>query len=185
MLAPGERVELGDLTDLADPRAPPPREVVGVGVALHERAQREAELRDVLARDVVIPGDAHRPGLGVDAVLEAQRAHAPADVGGLRLEDRAPVAAALQLARGAEAGHAGAHDDDVEPPRRLRHGAHVGEQRQAERGPRGDAEATKELPAGEPAGHRGILSPRAGTPGAGSRGAARAIGQCQARRATR
>ena len=95
------------------------REIVGLGIAVHERADRHVEFGQVAARQIVALGNAHGAGLAVAAVGKAQRAHAPSDVALVRLEHRDAVAATLELVRRHETRQACAHHDDRQGPRRV------------------------------------------------------------------
>src|SRR5215831_9952523 len=106
-------------------------------------------------------GNAHGPRLAVEACVEAQRARAPTDMRGLRLEDGAGVTAPLQLEARAEASQARAQNHHVHVARGLGDGAEIVQRRETEGRPRRDAEAAQELSAGERgAGVRGMSVPR-------------------------
>ena len=100
---------------------PPAAEVdEGLGVAHHERAQRQPEQLAVAQREVVGARDAHAARLGVEPGRErAQRVDPPADAA-LCLEDGDLVALPLQLERRDEPRQPGPDDDDalgpVRPP---------------------------------------------------------------------
>ena len=91
----------------------------------------------------------HRPRLPVQSGLEAQGAGAPSDMRRLRLEDRAGVAATLQLEAGAEAGETRPENHHVHGARGLREGAQVVEGGEPQGDAGGDAQAAEELAAGE------------------------------------
>src|SRR5262249_59846968 len=94
-------------------------------------------------------GEQRAPGCAVESGVEAQRARAPAHVRGLRLEDGAAVAAALQLEARAEPGQTRPEDHHVHAARGLGDGAEVVERRETEGRPGRDAEPAKELSASE------------------------------------
>ena len=145
LLARRQPIARSELRHVVHALAAPAHEHEGFGVRLHERPQRQSELSDVVARERVSFRNTHGAGLAVEAVVEAQRAHAAADVAALRFEDRARVAATLQLERRAEAGQAGPRDYDVERPG----GGDCGElteRRRAERGS-GNAQPAEEVAA--------------------------------------
>src|SRR5262249_19505512 len=127
---------------------------VRVGIGGQDGIGEGAELGDVVGRQRVPLGKGHGPRLAVETGVEAQRARASTHVRGLRLENGAAMAAALQLEGCAEAGQARAQDHHVHAARRLGDGAEIVERCEAEGRPGRDAEPAKELSAGEGKGGR-------------------------------
>jgi len=130
-----EVVERGEVLDVLHPRPPSAGEDVRLLVRLHERSEVEPELLDVVAREGVPERDAHRAGLAVQPVLEAERPRTSAHVLRLGLQDRAIVTTSLQLERGTQAGEPASDDHDAQRLRGRRDGRRVAQQRGAERGP--------------------------------------------------
>ena len=107
-----------------------------LGVAHHERPQRQPEQVAVGQRQVVDARDAHGAGLGVQARREvAQRVDPPADAM-LRLQHEHVVALPAQFEGRDQAGDAGADDDHALALPRLIHQPFLGHQQQAGRRPR-------------------------------------------------
>lgn len=115
-----ESEALGVLLDLLDGEAPAGDVDEGPRAVHDERAQLQTEVPAVGQGELVHPGDAHRPGLGVQAGTEAPQRVYPTSDPVLRLQDDQLVAPASQLVSGHEPGQAGADDDHplrpVNPP---------------------------------------------------------------------